>query len=257
MTLSACLIAHNEEHHLGEALESVRFANEIIVADCESTDETALIAKAFGARVFSRPNLINLNVNKNFTFDQATGDYIFCLDADEIVPKETVREIREILRQNPSHSGYSLPRRNFFLGRWLKHGGHYPDWQLRLFRRGQGRFPQRHVHERLHIDGSIGRLQNPLDHHPYESFEECQRKLDFYTSFEAQHLYQAGVRPSPVRAFLFLLWMPGQRFLRRYLLKGGFLDGKAGWQAIRMDMRNFRLRYRKLCELTRAARRTA
>jgi glycosyltransferase involved in cell wall biosynthesis len=257
MTLSVCMIAHNEEHHIGEALESARFADEIIVADCESTDETALIAKAFGARVFRRPNLSNLNVNKNFAFDQATGDYLLCLDADEIVPKETAREIREVLRKEPNHAGYSLPRRNFFLGKWLKHGGHYPDWQLRLFRRGQGRFPQRHVHERLRVDGSVGRLQCPLDHHPYESIEECRHKLEFYTSFEAQYLFQSGARPSLPRAFRFLCWMPSQRFLRRYLLRAGFLDGLAGWLAIRMDMRNFRLRYRKLCELARAERRTA
>jgi glycosyltransferase involved in cell wall biosynthesis len=254
MTLSVCMIAHNEEHHIGEALESVRFAQEIIVADCESTDETALIAKAFGARVFSRPNSINLNVNKNFTFDQASGNYILCLDADEVVPRATAQEIRETIARQPREAGFFLPRRNHFLGRWLKHGGHYPDWQLRLFRRGQGRFPERHIHERLHLDGPVGRLQNPLDHFPYATLDECRRKLDFYASFEAQHLYNSAVRPSPLRALRYLYWTPAQRFLRRYLLKAGFLDGAAGWQAILMDTRNFRLRYRKLSQMAQSER---
>jgi len=256
MTLSVCMIAHNEEGHIGEALESAHFADEIIVADCASTDETALIARAFGARVFPRPNLANLNVNKNLTFEQATGDYILCLDADEMVPKETAREILETIRRQPPEAGFFLPRRNHFLGQWLRHGGQYPDWQLRLFRRGKGRFPERHVHERLQIDGPIGRLRQPLDHFPYESPEECRRKLDFYTSFEARHLFHSGIRPAPFRALQYLYWMPAQRFLRRYLLKGGFLDGRAGWQAMRMDMNNFRMRYRKLCKLALAARPT-
>ena len=257
MTLSVCMIAHNEEHHIGEALESVRFAQEIVVADCESTDETALIAKAFGARVFSRPNLINLNVNKNFTFDQAQCDYILCLDADEIVPRETAHEIREVIRRERSEKGFYLPRRNYFLGKWLRHGGQYPDWQLRLFRRGQGRFPEKHVHERLHVDGPVARFQNPLHHHPYESLEECRRKLDFYSSFEAQHLFRVGVRTGPAAAARLLFWKPGQRLLWRFILKGGFLDGMPGWRAIRMDMQNFRLRYDKLRRLNRAGGRSS
>jgi len=249
MTLSVCIIAHNEEEKLPEALESVRFADEVIVADCDSEDATALIARGYGARVFSRPNLANLNVNKNFTFDQAKSDYILCLDADEMVPAETAAEIRMIVRQQPERAGYYLPRRNYFLGRWLKHGGHYPDWQLRFFRRGKGRFPESHIHERLCIDGEVGRLCHPLVHSPYETKEECRRKLEFYTSFEADLLYRKGVRPSPIHAIRFLYWMPAQRFLRRYIFKLGFLDGHPGWQSMLMDIQNFRLRYLKLREL--------
>ena len=249
MTLSVCMIAHNEEDKLPAALESVRFADQVIVADCESSDLTAVIARDQGACVFQRPNLVNLNVNKNFTFDQATGDFILCLDADEVVPQDTANEIREILENDPLESGFFLPRRNYWMGVWLRHGGHYPDWQLRLFRRGKGRFPEKHIHERLQIEGSVGRLHHPLDHFPYETREECLRKLEFYSSFEAKYLYQSGVRPSPIRAFWYLYWIPCQRCLRRYLLKRGFLDGAPGREAIEMDMQNFRLRYYKLKEL--------
>jgi len=164
----------------------------------------ALIAKAFGARVFSRPNLTNLNVNKNFTFDQAQCDYILSLDADELVPHETAREIREVIRRERSERDFSC-RGAIISWKMAPIGGQYPDWQLRLFRRGQGRFPEKHVHERLQVDGSVGRLLHPLHHHPYESLEECWRKLDFYTSFEAQHLFRAGARPAHSR--------PGNTFI--------------------------------------------
>jgi glycosyltransferase involved in cell wall biosynthesis len=249
MTLSVCMIAHDEEDHLGEALESVRFAQDLVVVDCGSQDETALIARAFHARVFSRSNLANLNLNKNFAFEQATGDWILCLDADEIVPPDMAQEIQEILRHPPLEVAFFVPRRNNYFGRWLKHGSHYPDWQLRLFRRGQARFPAHHIHERLQVDGAIGYLHHPLDHYPYQTGEESRIKLDFNTSFEALHLFNDGVRPSPVNALKYRVWLPLARFVNRYLLKRGFLDGKPGWEAILMDMRSYRLRYTKLKEL--------
>jgi glycosyltransferase involved in cell wall biosynthesis len=257
MTLSVCIIAHNEEGKLPAALDSVRFADQVLVADCDSRDLTASVARNWGAFVFSRPNLANLNVNKNFLFDQATSDFILSLDADEVVPEETAREIQEVLADDPPQSGFLLPRRNYWLGQWLRHGGHYPDWQLRLFRRGNGRFPERHLHERIRVEGRIGRLRHPLDHFPYETREECLRKLEFYTSFEADFLFDEGFGPSAFCAFKYLYWMPAQRFLRRYILKRGFLDGEAGWEAALMDMRNFRLRYQKLCQRIRESREEA
>lgn len=248
-TLSICVIAHNEEDKIGTSLDSVSFADEVILIDCESTDRTAEIARERGAKVFSRPNLANLNVNKNFSFDQACCDFILCLDADEIIPEETGSEILELLVNEQHEAAYFLPRRNFWMGCWLRHGGNYPDRQLRLFKRGAGRFPEQHLHERLDIAGTVGVLRYPLHHFPYETHQECQRKLDFYTSFEAEHLFQRGVRPSWQNALKYLYWMPLQRYFRRYIFKLGFLDGRAGRQAIAMDMHNFRLRYYKLRQL--------
>ncbi len=251
LTLSVCIIAHNEEENLSRALQSVRFADEVIVVDCESTDATAAIAARSGAKVFSRPNLRNLNANKNFAFDQATCDFIFCLDADEAIPEATAGAIRRIIESDPSKDAFFLPRRNYYFGRWLKHGGHYPDRQLRLFRRGKGRFPERHVHERLHVQGEVGKIPFPFDHFPYRTKEEAERKLHFYTDFEAKHLLAKGVHPNWFRSLQYLYFKPVMRFLGRYVFKSGFLDGKEGWEAIKMDMRNFRLRYRKLCRLER------
>ncbi len=243
------MIAHNEEAKIGAALESVQFADEVIVVDCESTDSTAYIAREYQALVLTRPNSPNLNINKNYCFDQASGNFILSLDADEIVSEDSAAEIREIIKSNPPQNGFFLPRRNHYFGHWLKHGGHYPDRQLRLFRRGKGRYAERHVHERITIEPEIGRLRVPLLHYPYNSREEARRKLDFYTSFEAYYLYHRGHRPSLLNATKFLAWFPAIRLLRRYILKLGFLDGAAGWEAIQMDMRNFRMRYRKLCQI--------
>jgi glycosyltransferase involved in cell wall biosynthesis len=245
------MIAHNEENKIGRALESVRFADEIIVVDCESNDRTDEIARSYNVQTYLRPNLSNLNVNKNFSFEQAHCDFIFCLDPDEVVPPACADEIRRVIAKDSKAQGYFLPRRNYYFGQWLQHGGHYPDWQLRLFQRGKGQYPEQHVHERLSIDGAVGRLKEPFYHYPYTDVEEAERKLDFYTTFEAKHLFNQGARPSAVRAFQNLYWRPLRRFVTRYLIKRGFLDGQPGYEAIRMDMRNFRVRYRKLREMTR------
>jgi glycosyltransferase involved in cell wall biosynthesis len=249
LTLSICIIAHNEEKNISRALESARFADEVIVVDCASTDATALIAEESGARVFSRPNLRNLNVNKNYSFNQSTCDFIFCLDADEAIPEPTAGSIQRLLENDPGKDAFFLPRRNYYFGRWLKHGGHYPDLQLRLFRRGKGRFPEHHVHEKLRVDGSVGKLPFHFDHFPYRTRKEAERKLQFYTEFEAEYLFSQGMHPNFLRSFQYLYGKPAMRFLRRHVIKLGFLDGRAGWEAIKMDMHNFRLSYSKLCFL--------
>jgi glycosyltransferase involved in cell wall biosynthesis len=248
------MIAHNEETKIGRALESVQFADEIIVVDCESSDRTAEIAADAGAILLTQPNLDNLNINKNYSFDQAQGEFILSIDADEVVTEKCGKDILDAVNSNPAQNGFFLPRCNFYFGRWLKHGAHYPDWQLRLFRREKGRFPGKHVHERLRIEGEIGKLRCAFHHFPYESYEEAERKLDFYTTFEARYLFEKGARPSLIKAFLNLYWRPLRRFLTRYLLKRGFLDGKPGYEAIKMDMRNFRTRYLKLRDMARNAR---
>ncbi len=249
MKLSVCMIAHNEEAKIANSLQSVSFADEVILIDCESSDRTVEIAEQFGAKVHSRSNNPNLNVNKNFSFDQACGDFILSIDADEVIPPDLAAEIAETIENNPQHTAWFIPRRNYYFGRWLKHGGNYPDRQLRLFKRGEARFPEKHVHERIRVDGSIGRLKQPMDHFTYQSTEECREKLVRYADFEARHLYTNGVRPSILKAAYFLYWMPLLRFVRRYIIKLGFLDGRAGWEAIKLDTSNFRLRYRRLREM--------
>jgi glycosyltransferase involved in cell wall biosynthesis len=238
-SLSICMIARNEAENIGCTLESVHgWAAEVIVVDCQSTDRTAQIASDMGAVVHTLPNNANLNINKNASFDLAGRDWILCLDADEIVPDDLKREIEELIARAPRENGFKLPRRNHYFGVPLMHGGNYPDKQLRLFRRGTGRFPARHVHERLEIDGEVGDLEHPFDHHPYPTFEVWLRKFDFYTSFEASALAERNV-PIDARTIRhYMITRPLRRWIERLFIKRGIRDGVPGVLAATFDLMN-------------------
>lgn len=241
-TLAFTLIGHNEAHNLPRTLESVRWADEIVYVDCESTDGSAEVARRYTGKVFSRPNFINLNVNKQFAIDQARTDWIFYLDADEVIPPALAAELRAVMAADPPEDAFKLPRRNRFFGRWLRHGGQYPDSQLRLFRRGRARFACRHIHERLEVDGAIGRLNEPMDHYTCDTVAVAVRKMDFNSTFNAQELARSGGRPGARMALGYLLRKPLSRFLRRYLLKGGFRDGWPGLIVAGIDSIDFPFR---------------
>jgi glycosyltransferase involved in cell wall biosynthesis len=233
------MIAHNEAANIGEALASViGWAEEVIVIDCESSDATGEIARRMGATVETRPNNANLNINKNISFELAGSDWILCLDADETIPDELKREIERTIERDPSENGFKLPRRNFYFGVPLMHGGNYPDKQLRLFRRGHGRFPAVHVHERLTVDGSVGDLHQPFDHHPYPTFDVWLRKFDFYTSFEATQLAERNIPITPKTIRHYMITRPLRRWIERLFLKGGIKDGVPGVLAATFDLMN-------------------
>lgn len=234
MSVSACVIAHNEAANLERTLRSLEWADEIVVVDCGSDDGTGDIARRFTGRVFEQPNLSNLNINKNFSFDQAASDWILCIDADEVIGEGLAAEIRAVTAAESSANGYFVARRNFWFGRPLMHGGHYPDRQLRLFRRGRGRFPERHVHERLALEGPPGQLREAMDHHPYPTLAHYLAKMEFYTSFEAGLRFEKGRRFSAL-SLLGEIATGKFRFFRRYLLKGGFRDGWQGFAAAYLD----------------------
>jgi glycosyltransferase involved in cell wall biosynthesis len=143
-TLSVTTIGHNEAEHLRELLPRLAWADEVVYVDCESTDGSLEIARGCGCRTFSRPNNLNLNINKSFGIEQATGDWIFYLDPDERLPEELVQEVCAIRDSAPSHAAFRLSRRNHYFGRWLRHGSQYPDTQLRLFRAKARLEPSRH-----------------------------------------------------------------------------------------------------------------
>jgi len=234
VTISACIIAHNEEDRLPATLAALDWVDEIVVVDCGSTDGTREVAAGYTDRLFSRPNLPDLNVNKNYSFSRAASDWILCLDADEVVPVPLADEIRRLIDSEPPESGFFLKRKNTWFGRTLMHGGHFPDLQLRLFRRGKGTFPEEHVHERLRVDGEVATLREPLEHFPYLTVSQYVRKMDFYTSFEARRRYGRGDRFG-AGAFLGALAMAKVRLFRRYLFKGGFFDGWQGFAASYLD----------------------
>ena len=247
-TIAFSIIGHDNGHQLARCLESVRWADEIVYVDCDSADDSLGIARRYTDRVFQRPNNSNLNVNKSYGFAQVTADWIFYLDPDEVIPPALAEEIRATIARAPSENAFALPRRNHYFGRWLRHGGQYPDMQLRLFRRGKGRFACVHVHERLEVEGSTGRLREAMWHYPCDTVQEQIRKMDFYSSFNADLLARQGVRPTAAVAFSYLVAKPLDRLLRRGILKGGFLDGWAGLIVIAISSIDFVYRFFKLWE---------
>jgi (heptosyl)LPS beta-1,4-glucosyltransferase len=223
--LSVVVIAQNEEERIRECLESAAWADELIVVDAESHDKTATIARELTDHVFVRP-WPGFAAQKNFGVEQARGDWILSLDADEVVSAPLRAEIAALLAGSPAHAGYAVPRRNLFWGRWVRHGGLYPDWQLRLFRRGQGRFVERSVHESVRVDGSVGRLRGHLEHRSYRDVADFLARADRYSTLAAEEWLAAG---RPVRPLRDLVGRPLARVLGMYVARAGFVDGWRGF----------------------------
>ncbi|MEW6732714.1 MAG: glycosyltransferase family 2 protein [Acidobacteriota bacterium] len=224
MPLSVTLITFNEEHNIAAALESVRWADEIIVIDAESTDATVSIASRFTEHVIVR-KWPGYAAQKQFAAEQARHEWILSIDADERVSPELALEIQEIINNpaTPQH-GFYISRQNYYLGRAVHHSGWAPDYQLRLYRRQHGHWQGDYVHESVKLNGHIGRLQGRLDHYSIQSLSAHHRRLDRYTTLAAEELRTRAVRVS----LLDLLLRPPLALLRSYLLRLGVLDGFAG-----------------------------
>jgi glycosyltransferase involved in cell wall biosynthesis len=220
--LTAIVTTYNSADLIGETLARLSFADEIIVVDSLSTDATADLVRRSGARLFQR-HYDSPAAQKNWAIEQATGEWVLIVDSDEWVTPELADEIRRTLA-NPAADGYRIRRRSFFLGREIKHSGWQRDWVLRLFRRGQARYEERQVHEIMACDGPVARLSRALLHHPYRSMAEYWEKLRRYADWNAVEARQQGKRVSP----LYMAVHPPARFLKAYLLHGGFLDGAHG-----------------------------
>ena len=222
-SLSVAIVVLNEEERLRACLESVVWADELVVIDAGSSDKTLAIAREFTDRVLFRA-WDGYGAQKNFALDQCRGDWVLSLDADERVSDTLREEIQATLRSGPGQAGFYVPRRNLFQGRWVRRGGLYPDWQLRLFRRGRGAFVERAVHESVRVDGPTGRLAEPLIHESYRSIGDAVARLNRYSDLAATELAAAGRGGSLAD----LLLRPTWRFLSMYVLRAGFLDGWRG-----------------------------
>jgi len=165
--LSITIIGHNEAYHLEELLPTLRWAKEVIYVDCESHDNSLDVASKNGCEAYQRPNNPNLNINKAFAMEKASGEWIFYIDPDERIPENLANEIQRVITEPGNFTAFTLNRRNHYFGKWLKHGSQYPDTQLRLFQKGFAQFPKEHVHEKLRVDGKIGKLNSDLLHYPY------------------------------------------------------------------------------------------
>lgn len=224
-TLSVVIITLNEADNIRACLESVRWADEIIVLDSGSTDDTVRICREYTDKIHVNNNWQGFGTQKNRALTYATGEWVLSLDADERVTGNLCAEIQAALREPGKVNAFEIPRLSIFCGREIRHGDWWPDYVVRLFRRNTARFSDDIVHERLLFDGQPGRLENPLSHLAYHSLDQLLEKLNRYTSAGARAMYQKGRRGALGRALTHGLWA----FLRAYLFRRGFLDGREGF----------------------------
>lgn len=224
-TLSVVLATFNEEKHLPDCLSSIKdIAQEIIVVDGESTDKTEKIARDYKAKVLIAKNVPIFHINKQKAIEMATKDWILQLDADERVTPELAQEIKSVIDQKSEINGYWTPRKNWFLGRFLMKGGQYPDYTLRLYRRGKGRLPQKSVHEQAIVEGKTAYLVYPLVHMADVSFSRYLMRWNRYTNLIADELKENKVGNSPIVSLKYCIFLPSWWFLLTYIRHKGFMD---------------------------------
>ena len=221
--LSVTIVAWNEEERLRACLESVAWADEIIVVDSGSTDDTVAIARRMATRIEVR-DWPGYGEQKNYAAAIASNDWILSIDADERVTTELAGEIRGAIDSESGPAGYRIPRVSYYLGRWLHSTDWYPDFQLRLYNRRKGSWNAQRVHESVVLSGAPGLLRRELQHYPYRNITHHVQTIDRYTTLAAEEWLAAGRRATALQAFLHTAFA----FLRNYLLKGGFRDGSAG-----------------------------
>jgi len=222
--LTVVIITFNEEQNIAGALDSVAFADERIVVDAESTDRTVEIARARGATVHIEP-WKGYAPQRICALAKCTGDWIFVLDADELVEPELMEEIRYVVDLDAPVRGYYVKRKNYFLGRWMRHGGYYPDPKLRLLRRGYESVIERPVHEALHVNGPTAMLDHEVIHRSYPTLEQYLDHMNRYSSLGAEIVVASGDRGFSIfNVFL----RPFFTFTYNYFLRFGILDGREG-----------------------------
>jgi len=222
--LSVTIITLNEGKNLRACLESVAFADEIIILDSESQDQTLSIAREFTDQVFQEP-WQGFARQKNLAQEKAQGPWILNVDADERVTSELREEIQSVLKKGTDFTGFKISRKNFFCGQWIRYGGWYPNYQLRLYRKEAGHFAQREVHEQVVVHGKIGTLEAPLEHFTYDSISDYLKRMDRYSELSAQQYLSEGKKVS----WLEILFRTKYTFFKMWLLQRGILDGANGF----------------------------
>jgi glycosyltransferase involved in cell wall biosynthesis len=248
--VTLCVITRNEEDRVADCIRSVPFASEVVVVDSGSTDRTGEICAELGARVVVHEFDGHVQ-QKNRAVDLAETDWVLCLDADERLSPELAGEIVRRLAEPERPAAFSMPRRTFYLGRWIDHGGWYPDVKIRLFDRRHARWGGTNPHDHVEVEGEVARLAGDLHHYSYRSISDHLRQIDLFTTIAAREKVAAG------RKFRFwrLLLHPVGKVIRMYLLRRGFLDGRAGFVVAILGGYYVFLKYAKHWELERAARR--
>ena len=220
--LSVIIITKNEEQHIQRCLESVSWADEIIVLDSGSQDNTLTLARAYTDKIFST-DWPGFGLQKQRALDKACHEWILSIDADEYVTLELRQQLQQAMQES-EFDGFFMPRLSSYCGREMKHGGWWPDHVLRLFKREKGRFSAELVHERVEIDGTVGYLTSPLLHEAFVSPEEVLYKINSYSTLGARKLHASGKKGSVGQALCKGLWT----FIRTYFFQAAFLDGQHG-----------------------------
>jgi glycosyltransferase involved in cell wall biosynthesis len=246
--LTVTIITHNEGPAVAEALESVSWADEIVVIDSHSADHTAATARRYTPRVEVR-EWAGYGPQKNYAAAQASHDWILSLDADERVTPALAAEIRDLMKRGPSMQGYRIARVSYYLGQWIRSTDWYPDYHLRLYDRRAAQWSERRVHESVETKGKVGKLQGEMLHYPYRDISEHLSKIDRYTTLAAEEWAAEGRRASGLHAFIY----PRLAFFRNYILRRGFRDGQTGLLVSLLNSYYVFLKYAKLIELQRAA----
>ena len=223
-TLAVTVITKNESKQIRNCLESVKWVDEIIILDSGSTDDTVAICREYTDKVFAT-DWPGFGIQKNRAIQKTACDWILSIDADESVSEELRREIEEAIRQPGNRVAYQIPRRSSYCGRFMRHGGWWPDYVTRLFRQGVARFSDDLVHERLMVQGATARLTNPLMHEAFSDLEEVLETANAYSSAGARLMHQQHKKASLLEAVLHGLWS----FFHTYVVRAGFLEGKEGF----------------------------
>lgn len=244
-SVSAIVVCYNEEENIGRCLKSLQWCDEIVVVDSFSTDRTVEICRHFTNIIIQR-KWAGYRDQKAFAHSKASKAWVIMIDSDEEVTPELRNEIGEQLAGTGTlYSGFLLPRLVFYLDRWWRRGGWYPDYDVRLFRRDRARWGGTDPHEKIIVDGPVRRLQNPLHHFSYRNIDDHIQRINRFTSISSRELRNQGQRWHLTDA----LMRPAIRFCRSYFLKGGFLEGFAGFHVAVTAAVYVFLKYAKLWEL--------
>lgn len=247
--LTFCILVKNEAENLRELLPYLTcLPAKMIVFDSGSADDTVELVKKFNVSIVNVPWSNDFAKVRNTILEFIKTSWVFMLDADERLTHELENEVLELLDNDSEINGYYVPRKNYYLGKWLRYGGQYPDYQLKLFKKDKIKYT-RLVHEKAIVDGKVAYCHNYLLHYPYKTVSQYFRKFDFYCNLEAEILFHTGIRPTFLLGLTWIVIKPCVRFFKRYILKRGFWDGIPGFFACLFDALGYVVRFIKLWEM--------
>ncbi|MFW6282599.1 MAG: glycosyltransferase family 2 protein [Minisyncoccales bacterium] len=239
--LAALIITYNEEDNIKECLESIKWIEEIVIVDSYSSDSTLEICRNYTDEIYQK-EFIDISSQRNYGLEQIEADWVLVIDADERVTADLKKEIKQVLANNTEVEGYFIPRKNYFLGKWIKYCGWYPDYTLRLFQT-KYRFKGK-VHEKVNIDNSTSRLKNDFIHYTYKNLEQYINKINNFTTISAAEMYQKGRKVNPFYVGLRTFF----EFFKKYILQKGILLGPQGLLLSILSSYYKFLKYAKLWE---------